>query len=111
MRDDLGGVLGAMGIYGRQGLTYSPACEALNYGVVRREWGFKGHLITDAAVTDYASHFVDQLMGYSDLICFDFDKVSGPALVDYINASDECSAEIARYGEKHDLCIQPFSSN
>ena len=35
MRDDLGGVLGAMGIYGRQGLTYSPACEALNYGVVR----------------------------------------------------------------------------
>lgn len=92
MRDDLGGVLGAMGIYGRQGLTYSPACEALNYGVVRREWGFKGHLITDAAVTDYASHFVDQLMGYSDLICFDFDKVSGPALVDYINASDDGNA-------------------
>lgn len=69
---DLGGVLGAMGIYGRQGLTYSPACEALNYGVVRREWGFKGHLITDAAVTDYASHFCGSSDGLfrSDLFRF-----------------------------------------
>lgn len=89
MRNDLGGVLGAMEIYGRQGLTYSPACAALNYEVVRGEWGFKGHLITDAAVTDYASHFVDQLMGYTDMICFDFDKVSGPVIVDYLNQTDD----------------------
>ena len=89
MRNDLGGVLGAMEIYGRQGLTYSPACAALNYEVVRGEWGFKGHLITDAAVTDYASHFVDQLMGYTDMICFDFDKVPGPVIVDYLNQTDD----------------------
>lgn len=92
MRNDKGGVLAAMGIYGRQGLTYSPSCEALNNGVVRDEWGFKGHLITDAAVTDYASHFVDQLMGYTDMICFDFDKVSGVALVEYIQNSDDGDA-------------------
>ena len=61
----------------------------LNYEVVRGEWGFKGHLITDAAVTDYASHFVDQLMGYTDMICFDFDKVSGPVIVDYLNQTDD----------------------
>ena len=38
MRNDLGGVLGAMEIYGRQGLTYSPACAALNYEVVIRRF-------------------------------------------------------------------------
>ncbi len=46
-------------------------------------------MITDAAVTDYASHFVDQLMGYTDMICFDFDKVSGPVIVDYLNQTDD----------------------
>ena len=89
MRSDKGGVLAAMGIYGRQGLTYSPSCEALNKGVARDEWGFKGHLITDAAVTDYASHFIDQLMGYTDMICFDFDGVSGTAVLEYIEESND----------------------
>ena len=92
MRSDLGGVLGAMGIYGRQGLTYSPACSALNDVVVRGEWGFRGHLITDAAVNDYASHFVDQLMGGTDMICFDFDGISAPAIIDYIKSTDDGNA-------------------
>jgi beta-glucosidase len=92
MRNDKGGVLAAMSVYGRQGLTYTPACDALNITVLRNEWGFPGHLITDAAVSDYASHFVDQLMGGTAMICFDFDGVSGPALVDYINETDDGNA-------------------
>jgi len=92
MRVDKGGVLAAMEIYGRQGLTYSPACEALNNGVARNEWGFKGHLITDAVTADYGGHFIDILMGYTDMICYDFDGVSATAVSKYIKESDDGDA-------------------
>ena len=84
MRDDKGGALAAMGIYGRQGLTYSPACYSLNKTVLRDEWGFRGHIITDAAVDDYASHFVEQLMGYNDSFCFDMGGASTAGIIEHI---------------------------
>ena len=89
LREDKGGCLGLMQSYGRQGLTYTPACKALNTNVLRLEWGFKGNAITDACSSDYGGHFVDIIMAGTDCICFDGEKVSATYLLDYLNRTDD----------------------
>ena len=52
-----GGVLGIMTTYGRIGSVSTTASEALLSGVLRREWNFKGSVITD--YTDNAGMSID----------------------------------------------------
>lgn len=65
-----GGSMGTMCSMSRQGLTYTPAETALITHVLREEWGFKGHVITDmCARQSFMQGFLGQLAAQTDNFC------------------------------------------
>ncbi len=71
-----GGALSIMTGFNRIGCTYVGVNEALLTGVVKTEWGYKGHITTDAGGgtgSGYKGHGVEQLMAGIDYTCWSQD--------------------------------------
>ena len=67
----VGGAMGEMGGFNRLGLTYCNYSSALNTNVLRNEWGFKGHVTTDAvAGSIYKRVWGTSLSAGTDYYCF-----------------------------------------
>ena len=78
--------------FNRQGVVFSSACEELNIGVLRDEWGFEGEVITDASsgtTTGYKSHYVTTMAMGTDIYCLDGDGVGGTIVANYIKDNDD----------------------
>ena len=81
-----------MQAFNRQGVVFSSACNELNIGVLREEWGFEGEVITDAssgATVGYKSHYLTTMANGTDIYCLDGDCVGGTIIASYIRTSDD----------------------
>ena len=68
--------------YSRYGLTLTCEYGAVNNGILRGEWGFKGFTITDAG----SGSPIDGLIGGTDMYCMeDFSRI----LITQINTNDD----------------------
>ena len=77
-----GGSLNTMTSYSRYGLTLTCEYGAVNNGILRGEWGFKGFTITDAG----SGSPIDGLIGGTDMYCMeDFSRI----LITQINTNDD----------------------
>lgn len=73
----LGGANAAMAALSRVGTSYAGANEALLTGLLRNEWGFTGHVITDGYIFNPYMYPVDCLMkGRCGLLVFAFKEMS-----------------------------------
>ena len=65
-----GGSMGTMASMARQGMTYTPAESALITNVLREEWGFTGHVISDmCARQTFMQGFLGQIAAQTDNFC------------------------------------------
>lgn len=90
-----GGALGTMTSYNRMGCTYVGHSAALQKDIMRGEWGFKGVIISDAAMHDY-QHAIEGLVGGNDFWCISSiypmmtgKDLRGVELKKYIEANDD----------------------
>lgn len=82
----------AMQGFNRLGLTGNSSSSALNTQVLRNEWGFVGHIETDAvagAAEGYKSHYITNLAVGTDSFCLDFPGQSSIVITEAINSSDD----------------------
>ncbi|MDH8679867.1 glycoside hydrolase family 3 C-terminal domain-containing protein [Fusibacter bizertensis] len=82
----------AMQAFNRLGLVGSFAKDALNIQVMRNEWGFNGHIETDAiagAEEGYKSHYETMLASGTDSFCLDFPGMSSVVITESIRANDD----------------------
>lgn len=82
----------AMQAFNRLGLVGSFAKPALNVQVMRNEWGFKGHIETDAiagAEEGYKSHYETMLASGTDSFCLDFPGISSIVIAESIRNNDD----------------------
>ncbi|MFV0520112.1 MAG: glycoside hydrolase family 3 C-terminal domain-containing protein [Lachnospirales bacterium] len=81
-----------MSAYNRLGLTNCSSSYALNTQVIRNEWGFLGHIETDAivsAVEGYKSNYTTNLVSGTDSFCLDFSGESAKAIKAAIYLNDD----------------------
>lgn len=75
-----GGAMGTMTAFNRIGCTYAGSAKNLLTNVLRGEWGFKGHVTTDAVVAmDYKTHYVSNVTAGVDYFCWDMAGFGAPA--------------------------------
>lgn len=87
-----GKVKAVMSAFNRQGVKYSSSCPEFNITVLREEWGFVGHVITDAssgATTGYKSHYTTSISTGTDLYCLDSNAVGGNTIAKAIRDNDD----------------------
>lgn len=66
-----GGALSVMSAFNRLGCTYAGYSTALNTTILRNEWGYKGHVTTDAiAGSLYKQNWGTSLSAGTDYYCF-----------------------------------------
>ena len=78
--------------FNRLGVVWASSSRALNIGVLREEWGFVGHVITDATMgvnAGYKSHYVTSLANGTDLYCLDRGNISSRVLKARIENTDD----------------------
>ncbi len=81
-----------MGAYNRLGLVSTFSSNALNTEVLRGEWGFEGHIETDAVLSDevgYKSNYTTFLVAGSDSFCLDYNGQSTKDILAQINLNDD----------------------
>ena len=83
-----GGALSVMDSFNRLGLTFASYSESLNTTVLRDEWGFEGHVTTDAiAGSLYKQNWGTSLSAGVDFYCFNsFIAMFGSDAPDAIEA-------------------------
>ena len=75
-----GGAMGTMTAFNRVGCTYCGSSVSLLTNVLRGEWGFQGHVTTDAVVAmDYKTHYVSNVTAGVDYFCWDMAGFGAPA--------------------------------
>ena len=85
---------GYMQSFNRLGPVWASSSEALNEKVIRGEWGFKGHSIsdgTDAKVEDhygYMGHFATSIAAGTDCFCLN-SGTAAPVLKEQIETTDD----------------------
>lgn len=87
-----GKVNAVMSAFSRQGVKYTSSCNELNVNVLRGEWGFKGHVITDAssgATTGYKSHYTTSITTGTNTYCLDGSAVGGSVIAKSIRDNDD----------------------
>lgn len=83
-----GGALGVMASFNRIGVTHATVDTNLLTGILRGEWGFKGHVTTDGySATPYKTHYLEMLTAGIDYSCLDPGN-SAEAIVAAVNAGD-----------------------
>ena len=81
-----------MQAFNRLGLAGSSSSTAMNTQVIRNEWGFVGHIETDAtggATEGYRAHYTSTLTAGTDSYCLDFTGASTAKIVEVINSTDD----------------------
>lgn len=81
-----------MQAFNRLGFIGCSLSEALNKTVVRDEWGFEGHIETDAIGTSsqgYKAAFTTMLAAGTDSFCLDTQKQTPKAIADAIRTNDD----------------------
>lgn len=81
-----------MQAFNRLGFTGCSFSAALNQNVVRGEWGYQGHIETDAignAATGYKTAFTAMLAAGTDSFCLDTQHASSAAITAAIKNSDD----------------------
>lgn len=110
-----GGALGTMTAFNRIGCTYCGSSEALITNLLRGEWGFKGHVTSDAVVgADYKTHYASNLAAGLDYFCWDMannegDKTSADIIAELIDGGDGYMLQCLRDATKHNVYAQSRS--
>lgn len=86
------GAHSVMQAFNRLGLVGCSLNTDLNTQVVRDEWGFVGHIETDAvagATEGYKANYTSMLASGTDSFCLDFSGVSSGVIIEAINSNDD----------------------
>ena len=81
-----------MQAFNRLGFIGCSLSEALNKTVVRDEWGYQGHIETDAigtSSTGYKAAFTTMLAAGTDSFCFDTQRQTPTAIATAITENDD----------------------
>ncbi len=99
-----GGANGVMTAFSRLGARQSATCPELLNGVLKSEWGFKGHVTTDgySGSSAYKTHYLEELASGLDYSCLDSTDHAA-AVIAAINAGDGYALELLRKAAKHNL--------
>lgn len=99
-----GGAKGVMTAFSRLGARQSATCPELLNGVLKSEWGFKGHVTTDgySGSSAYKTHYLEELASGLDYSCLDSTDHAA-AVIAAINAGDGYALELLRRAAKHNL--------
>ncbi len=96
-----GGALSIMTGFNRIGCTYVGVNKALLTDVVKTEWGYTGHITTDAGGgTGYKGHSVEQLLAGIDYTCWSQDTSK---IQEVIDGGDGDVLEALRLATKRNL--------
>ncbi len=110
-----GGALGTMTAFNRIGCTYCGSSVALLTNVRRGEWGFHGHVTSDAVVgTGYKTHYDSNLAAGVDYFCWDMangegSKTSAERIEEMIEGGDGYMLQLLRDATKHTVYAQSRS--
>lgn len=116
-----GGALGTMTAFNRIGCTYCGSSAPLLTQVLRGEWGFKGHVTTDAVVAmDYKTHYTSNITAGVDYFCWDMagfgaseesaaSNLSKDKVLKAIEDGDGYMLEALRNATKHTVYAQSRS--
>lgn len=115
-----GGALGCMTAFNRIGVTYCGSSSTLLNTVLRGEWGFKGHVTTDAVVgTDYKTHYTSNITAGIDYFCWDMagfgassdgaSNLSSDVITKTIEDGDGYMLQALREATKHTVYAQSRS--
>ena len=88
----LGEAQSLMQAFNRLGFLGCSLSEALNKTVVRSEWGYEGHIETDAignSTTGYKAAFTAMLAAGTDSFCLDTQRQTPKAIVQAITTNDD----------------------
>lgn len=99
-----GGALGVMTGFNRIGCQYVATCENLLTNVLKGEWGFKGHVTTDAftATSLYKTHYLEELAAGIDYTCWDTENIA-TAVKAAIDGGDGYILQCLRLTAKHNV--------
>lgn len=117
-----GGALSVMDSFNRLGLTFASYSYSLNTTILRNEWGFKGHVTTDAiAGSLYKQQWGSSLTAGVDFYCFNnFIAAFGSSFPDaleaignYVDAGDGYILGCLREAAKRDIyaLLHTYRSN
>lgn len=94
-----GGALGCMIAFNRIGVTYCGSSTELLTTVLRGEWGFEGHVTTDAVVgMDYKTHYTSNITAGVDYFCWDMAGF-GASADSAVNLSSDVIAQAIEDGD------------
>ena len=100
-----GGALSVMTAFNRIGCVPNNANPALLDGVLRGEWGFKGHVTSDGYSSyAYKNHFAEFLVTGQDYYCLDAGAYRN-AIQGLIDGGDTAILSYLREAAKHDLYV------
>ena len=95
-----GGAMDIMTGFNRIGVRYVATNPSLLTGVLKTEWGYKGHVTTDAGSNSYKSRLLEQLVAGIDYTCWNNDN---SIIGTYINNGDGYALKLLRLATKHNL--------
>ena len=100
----VGGAMGAMTGFNRVGAEYVATCQELITGILKGEWGFTGHITTDAFTSSslYKTHYLEELIAGIDYTCWDSANI-GEAIAEAIDGGDGTILEALRLSAKHNV--------
>jgi len=108
-----GGAASVMTAFNRIGCIPNNANKALLAGVLRGEWGFKGHITSDGYSSfAYKNHFAEFLVAGQDYYCLDAGAFSS-GINKLISAGDTAIIPYLRRAAKNDLYVisRSFATN
>ncbi len=100
--------------FNRLGLIGCSLSTALNTSVIRNEWGFTGHIETDAtggATEGYRAHYTSALVSGTDSFCLDFTGASTAKILDVINTTDDGNLLSYLRNAAHNILYDVANSN
>ena len=101
-----------MQAFNRLGFTGCSLSKALNTNVVRGEWGYVGHIETDAigaVTTGYKTAFEAMMAAGTDSFCLDTQHQSSAAIVQAIRSNNE-DRKSTRLNSSHNVASRMPSS-
>lgn len=105
-----GGALGTMLGFNRIGCIPSTTCKALVTDLLRGEWGYKGHVTTDAYTSSaYKNHFLEEVAAGVDYYCWGGSNEAAAAIAQVENYDDGYMLSLMREGAKHTLYVNSRS--
>lgn len=98
----VGGAQGGMTGFNRIGCKYVATCGEVLTNILKGEWGFTGHMTTDAFTSSslYKTHYLEELAAGIDYTCWDSAQI-GAAVKEAIDGGDGYILQALRLSAKH----------